>query len=60
ISKGNINEWVNSLDGIPPYVRPYVVRVAESCWDLSSLGIPNGWPTDLYPLFRKSISNSLP
>lgn len=42
ISKGNINEWVNSLDGIPPYVRPYVVRVAESCWDLSSLGIPNG------------------
>ncbi|KNZ82607.1 hypothetical protein [Morganella morganii] len=42
ISKEHINEWANSLDGIPPYIRPYVVRVAESCWDLSALGIPNG------------------
>ncbi|HHJ1159586.1 TPA: hypothetical protein ACQFK6_002726 [Proteus mirabilis] len=42
VSKEHINEWVNSLDGIPPYVRRYVVQVAESCWDLSSLGISNG------------------
>lgn len=42
VSKEYVNEWVNSLDGIPPYVRRYVVDVAEACWELSFHGVPDG------------------
>ncbi|QIG05215.1 hypothetical protein [Proteus sp. ZN5] len=41
-SKESVNEWVNSLEGIPPDAKPYVSAVGEACWSLSLYGVPDG------------------